>query len=377
MAALALTPDLTPLAEGATAAPTDTSGLAVPISAVSQPWPTDIARPATPTCNPGETVNAPVTAVKIAYGGTVYLYGNTATGVAENIVPPTSFNPVTAADDELATFNYPPRPTDPAQMARWTADALDYKGQGVPEICSSPSIASNQSASTGKATVTPFIHAGNSIYGGYENIAGGYQKATTNLSMWNDGTAGRWVSAWAGLTSDGSSTSVLVQAGVGRDAGTAYTFWELFCGWSSQCNGAQRVVNQSFGAGDNVGISVSFNPATHLSYYRVTTNGFVQFNLQYPTPSNATTGKDVLWVVEKGGNGTLGDFQTLNWQFPETYAVWNSSTYKNMVATTYQALTLTSDSLFHAPPCSSSTKLLAYPENPTTSGFDIRWCRSS
>lgn len=55
--------------------------------------------------------------------------------VVEFRVPPASWNPLTATDQELSFYGLPPRPTDAADLNSWTYEFRHYSGFGDPQYC--------------------------------------------------------------------------------------------------------------------------------------------------------------------------------------------------------------------------------------------------
>src|SRR6202035_2239460 len=55
-------------------------------------------------------------------GGTQYTY-HYPDGSTENVpIPPAGFDPATASASQLAEYDFPPKPTDSAQLDQWEAD---------------------------------------------------------------------------------------------------------------------------------------------------------------------------------------------------------------------------------------------------------------
>jgi len=57
-------------------------------------------------------------------------------GEVAQIVPPAGWKPLTATDQELKAYDFPPRPTDPADLAHWTDLMSTWKRAGRPGMCS-------------------------------------------------------------------------------------------------------------------------------------------------------------------------------------------------------------------------------------------------
>lgn len=69
-------------------------------------------------------------------GGKIYTY--IIDGVENNFpVPPKGFKPLMATDEELATYGFPPRPTDPKELEAWTQNMAAYKTTPIPEVIKS------------------------------------------------------------------------------------------------------------------------------------------------------------------------------------------------------------------------------------------------
>lgn len=50
------------------------------------------------------------------------------------LVPPEGFSPLTATDEELARYCFPPRPTDEAQLKQWENQMKYYKSTPAPSV---------------------------------------------------------------------------------------------------------------------------------------------------------------------------------------------------------------------------------------------------
>lgn len=60
----------------------------------------------------------------------VYIYN----GIEHHtLVPPEGFDPITATDEELERYCFPPRPTDKAQLKQWEKQMKNYKSTPIPE----------------------------------------------------------------------------------------------------------------------------------------------------------------------------------------------------------------------------------------------------
>ena len=50
------------------------------------------------------------------------------------LVPPEGFSPLTATDEELARYCFPPIPTDEAQLKQWENQMKYYKSTPAPKV---------------------------------------------------------------------------------------------------------------------------------------------------------------------------------------------------------------------------------------------------
>lgn len=70
---------------------------------------------------------------ELSDGGKIYVYY--IDGVENDFpVPPEGFNPVRASDEDLATYGFPPRPTEAKELAEWTENMSAYRYTPVPVI---------------------------------------------------------------------------------------------------------------------------------------------------------------------------------------------------------------------------------------------------
>jgi hypothetical protein len=184
--------------------------------------------------------------------------------------------------------------------------------------------------------------------------------------------------SWA---ADGVSAA-LIQAGtINRNSTSAVgtLFWELYClGTPSVtgCNSVQTPGNYTASAGDDVSVSVSYNPATLMSYYHVAINGALDINVQYQMHSGTNSGNVADLITEHVSGYTLPNFGQLQFSSSRTYTTWNGAAYVLIGNQNYFAWELTSDNQFYTPSCSQS-RILAYPLGITGGDFKNQFCRNS
>ncbi|WP_161632031.1 G1 family glutamic endopeptidase [Nakamurella lactea] len=310
-------------------------------------------------------------------GGHSYLY-TTPTGESfTQLMPPTSFDPLKASDDALIRYGYTPRPVDPVELDAWLAEAGGYRqaADEAPIFCKMPR--------PDPFAAIPSTHTATTFWSGEENTVGGYQRAvgdfiqpsvtnTTNSSMLN----------WVGLTGSGSK-HVLIQAGTVNEPGNpsvGYPFWELYCTWSPSCNGYQPDKRYTATHGTHVSISVSYNPATHLSYYHVRFNNVLRINVQYLIPAGSVSGASALYIGERvlgPPQRNLPTFALMQWLNLRTFPVWNQSTYTYFGDQAHTNIEMSKNGTFYTVPPCTNANILMYPTQQSRTGFYNVFCRAS
>ena len=109
-------------------------------------------------CPAGSAALALLRVESLSDGGTIDWYsGNGDPGVP---VPPASFDPLSASADELAEYGLPPRPTDPASLASWSAEMSRWNRSDDAGLCQlSQPVGSDALVSTTSAA-PQWAHAG-------------------------------------------------------------------------------------------------------------------------------------------------------------------------------------------------------------------------
>jgi len=209
-------------------------------------------------------------------------------------------------------------------------------------------------------------------------VSGPYQKVVGHfLQPGSDGDGS--VSNWIGLngTTQGGNDR-LIQAGMDTNG---HPFWELFCsgGAADGCNAA---VNGpvSASAGADISVSVSFNPATRMSYYAVAVNGNQVVNIQYQMIAGSHSGDEAEFMTERPAGATTPIPLVGNVSFSgsRTYTVWNSDTSVPFGLQNYSSDEMedVANNDFYTPPCANNVHILMYPSNITSGGFTNNFCRT-
>jgi hypothetical protein len=143
-------------------------------------------------------------------------------GIRE-VVPPPSWRPLTATDQELDTYGFPPRPKDADGLAGWTATMSGWKSAGKPQMCETSihntvtheernPVWAGGMAVNGSATVSTFTSSDGKWY------------MPTFLGTCANSAYG----IWSGL--GGANSTRLIQAGVNNTTSALNSgrfFWEM------------------------------------------------------------------------------------------------------------------------------------------------------
>ena len=106
-------------------------------------------------------------------GGKIYIYY--IDGVENAFpVPPDGFNPVDASDEDLATYGFPPRPSNEADLIAWKKDMSYYKGTPIPELAQTNTIFGRNISNMNQSNrITP-IKSNNQIFSQTSSNWSGY-----------------------------------------------------------------------------------------------------------------------------------------------------------------------------------------------------------
>lgn len=248
-------------------------------------------------------------------------------------MPPRGFNPVTATDQQLSLFGFPPRPdatkaseayvmwkkamlaapnrivpklqatnisNGPIKFAGNNAfagaNAADRSARALPTAVTSP----NWSGYVVNNPMGPFKQAGTYVYGSF--IVPSAQQA-------NGACDGGWddSSQWVGI--DGYGSPDVLQAGIEADAycanGMMQTFYSPWYEWYPF--NEVRITNMFIGPGDLIYVYVWADSTTVGHYYIADQTTGQSSTLVFNAPSGtALKGNSIEWIVERPeSNGTL------------------------------------------------------------------------
>jgi hypothetical protein len=338
---------------------------------------------------PGGTLLTAVSARRLPVGSTAYTYVLRDGTSFESIAPPAGFNPATASSALLTELNLPQRPAGAAARRAWDAQVAPFSRSrisGAGQFCENRSIAEPEAAAAEPkpaAAKQPAVGAaslasagGYTSFSGYELRSGPYEKIVGHFKQPHVSGVGTF-SDWIGLngTTQGKKDR-LIQAGT--DSPLGRPFWELYCsgGASSGCNPAQIDSKSAANPGADVTVSVSYNPATLMSYYAVSINGAEVVNVQYKMQVHSHSGDVADFLTERPSGSPIPLFGTIQFSGSRTYTVWNGSKSVPFGSQKIYAYEMTNNGVFYAPPCSTSSHIMMYPNHITSGGFVNNFCRT-
>ena len=350
---------------------------AVPSPSRSGAWAAGIAHPATPHCPAGTSPLVPVGASRTAHGGTKYTF-QLAGHEGYEIVPPKGFDPLSAGNSELQEMNLPTRPASGSALTSWLKSMASYKGVSTPALCQSAPVTRIQTAPTGATAA----HTSGTSWAGYIDTSKTYDQVVSHWTQNYSHTCGcagpTDEVTWVGL---GGVNGGLIQAGTRLYSNTTpYAWWEYVGPNNNGGVSIQQMGNVA--AGDDIAALVSWSPDHNTAYFELTDNGTYLINFGVVLGSYYYDGSTAEFINERpqycpyGCYKTLSNFVQTNFTQARVY-LSGSTTAFPFTAQPYEGAIASSDGAFYSPPCSTSSNLLMYPENPSGENFDLVWCRAS
>lgn len=110
-------------------------GIGVPLGPVSAEGGGDLDGAATARCEPLPVVSQSLLTSRTGIAGTRFATDIGNGNTLYSLVPPVGWSPVNATDEDLETFGFPARPTDPAERAAWVSEWQHYVGTAAPTLC--------------------------------------------------------------------------------------------------------------------------------------------------------------------------------------------------------------------------------------------------
>jgi len=243
-------------------------------------------------------------------------------GVTTSIAPPLGFDPLTAPDEELAAYGFPPRPdaeSTPEAYASWARAMAASKERVLPRLRATNifhgpnrrQLARPVDEGTGTSSnwSGPVVFSGATSYNNttsFWEISTEYVVPVAEQAFGVCNKAWDYGSAWVGIDGDGSND--VLQAGVEFDASCSpptapsYSAWYEWFPYSET-----QVTNLPVSAGDDMLVIVWATSATsgHAYIVNYNTKKLVTLNFTAP-PGTSLVGNCAEWIVERPGvNGAL------------------------------------------------------------------------
>ena len=257
-------------------------------------------------------------------------------GVTTAIAPPEGFDPLSASDQELATYGFPPRPDPqaaPEAYASWARAMAASKKRLIPQL----KVTNIFHGSNRRVPVQQLEDgSGNSsnwsgavAYSGatsYNNTTSFYEVSTDYVVPVAEQAFGTcsltsdYASAWVGIDGDGvsgggSPKPDVLQAGVDFDASCSAgsTFPSYYAWYEWYPNASQKIQNLAVSPGDDVYVVVWDTSATSGHAYIVNINTNTATTLNFGPPAGTSLiGNCAEWIVERpsvnGGLATLTNY---------------------------------------------------------------------
>lgn len=242
-------------------------------------------------------------------------------GATSFATAPHGFDPLTASDQDLQYYGFPPKPnqiTSAKAFATWSkamkasthhiAPTLQvtniFHGPSrKPEAVSLASAPKSESNTYGSSNWSGYVNlSGSSNYGNgsFYFLLAEYVVPTANQAF--GACTGNWdySSSWVGI--DGWNSGDVLQAGTESDAycngSTHATYYSPWFEWYP--NGETRITNLPIAAGNDYFVEVWNTNSTTGHAYLVNENTNQYVNLTFYAPSGTTLkGNSAEWVVER------------------------------------------------------------------------------
>jgi hypothetical protein len=258
-------------------------------------------------------------ASNIAAQAPAYSIPTNAPGITAAAEPPAWLNPLTASDEDLAAFGFPPRPDAqgaPEIYKSWQRAMAASKRSIIPElqrtdISHGPAQIKylENSTATSNNWSAVVVESGASSYNTKTSFSIVQAEYVVPMASQAFGACtGSWdrSSSWVGIDgASGSGAKDLFQAGTEADASCvngikSQEYYAWFEWVPDKPNLAVKLNGLPVSAGDDIFVQVWNTSATHGYVYIVneTTNEYL--NLSVPAPSGTTlVGNSAEWVVER------------------------------------------------------------------------------
>lgn len=261
-------------------------------------------------------------------------------GATTIAAPPADFDVLTASDEQLADYGFPPRPdqaSSPDEYATWAKAMLASKTRIVPNLVQTnifhgPARLRAESASSEENTLEFYN------WSGYIGLSGAKSYGSSSFYYVETdyvvpvarqafgACTGSWDygSSWVGI--DGYQSNDVLQAGIEFDAycngGTTAVFYSPWYEWYPF--GEVRISNLPIAPGDDYFVEVWHTSATQGFAYLVNLNTAQAVEVGFTAPSGTTLlGNSAEFITERPS--VNGAFATLTNYIADIY--WNAVAY--------------------------------------------------
>jgi len=260
-------------------------------------------------------------------------------GATTIAAPPTGFNPLTASDQDLDYYGYPPRPDQvaaPKAFASWQKAMNASRKRIMPQLEVTKNIAGPAKLKAG-AVPPGGSAATSSNWSGYVNTNGVTKYGSSSfyyvIADYNipavqqafGACTGGWDYAvtWVGM--DGWGSGDVLQAGNETDAycsgSTKSTYYSTWYEWYP--NGWTRISSLPIVPGDELFVEVwnTSSTAGHAYLVNLSTDQYVTINFSAPSGTQLV-GNSAEWIEERPGvNGSLATLSNyISEYFSDAYA---------------------------------------------------------
>ncbi len=240
------------------------------------------------------------------------------------LVPPIGFTPLTASDEDLSRYGFPPRPdgSDVDSLNAWEELMANYVETPEPELVATvaPVESMEQEISALRTTEVQMTN-----WSGYvADLGASSTNFYTQVQMDYThpaiiSTSGRCVNSyWVGL--GGINKPRLVQAGTATwvdNATTTHGAWYEYIGRDGGSSIGMKLLSLPIRPGDNIHVYISFQAANNIFSYYIANNTTGQSAASTVNLSAATQfdGLSAEWIVERCSenrvNQNLGNYGSL------------------------------------------------------------------
>lgn len=330
------------------------------------------------TCPAGTMKLEPSSANRTVHGADVYHYVMKSGPGFNSYVPPAGFNPLTSSNSILSEMNMPMRPAKGGALAAWKKAMSDYKSTRQPELCEAQTPFSSPAGKRtllSTATGEEAAHAGSNHWSGYVDTNGGF---TAVGAYWYQTTASSSGNSaevtWVGI--GGWNSGDLIQDGTSSPGNNyPYAWWEYIGPKSVDIQSADRTYS-----GDTIEAQVYYSTASYgTAQYWVHDDGVTVLNERETNLSQDYDPSTAEFINERpvpnsGPYAPLSNTGTT--YFWDANGV-NSGGSVPVDNSDVIGVVMTSDGSALLPPCSTSAKILQYPNDLSGDAFESHFCRAS